>query len=323
MVEIHYPVCPHRKRQTSAKQVAGSIWAYSTISQTLPISEHTRRGCPHLRKHVEHVRMPDAQLWYLRSSQTWRLHNSGFGCHTKLFTWDSRSFLMSIGQGGATSSSVRSGDQGWFGQFGAVSITEAPSSLIVHNTSGNILIGGNAYSLAAGQCDVCTFPFSGEWDGGRRTVGNAHSRSWWTYPPPLSRTGPNHPTRGATSTLLEESLFLERVSALQFRRLGTCAALMERKWQLRACTEVLTIATKSVCPRTLLPGLESMHPSWPRHVTYLCIMACGPPTGRGASSRVSLQFSPHICTWQNATLRRGAACLVGFSMRHLRWHEKP
>ncbi len=36
---------------------------------------------------------------------------------------------------------------------------------------------------------------------------------------------------------------------------------------------VLTIATKPVCPRTLLPGLESMHPSWPWYVTYLCATA--------------------------------------------------
>ncbi len=85
------------------------------------------RRCPHLRKHVEHMIMQGAQLlWYTRSNQTWRLHNSGFGCHTKPLTWDSRSFLMGIGQGGATSSSVRPRDQGWFSQFGAVSITEAP-----------------------------------------------------------------------------------------------------------------------------------------------------------------------------------------------------
>ncbi len=116
-----------------------------------------RRGCPRLRKRVEQMRMQGAQLlWYPRSSQSWRLHNSGSGCHTKPLTWDSRSFLTGIGQGGATSSSVKSGDQGWFSQFGAVSITEAPSSLIMHNTSGNILIGGTTYSLDAGQCDVCT-----------------------------------------------------------------------------------------------------------------------------------------------------------------------
>ncbi len=124
-----------------------------------------RRGCLRLRERVEHTRMQGAQLlWHPRSSHTWRLHNSGFGCHTEPFTWDSRSFLMGMGQGGVTSSSVRSGNQGWFGQFGAMRITEDRSSLNLHNTSGNILIGGNAYSLAAGQRDVSTSSSSGEWD---------------------------------------------------------------------------------------------------------------------------------------------------------------
>ncbi len=191
-----------------------------------------RRGCPYLRTHVEHVKMQGAQLlWYPRSSQTWRLHNSGFGCHTKPLTWDSRSLMTGIrfDQGGATSSSARSRDQGWFGQFGAVSITEAPSFMIVHNTSGNILIGGNAYSLAAGQCEVCTSTFSGEWDGAKNSRQCAFSRR--TDPPPLSRaeSKSSDPTRGATSTLVEESLFLERVSAQRFRRLGRHALLWWRE----------------------------------------------------------------------------------------------
>ncbi len=86
-----------------------------------------RRGCPRLREHVEHTRMQGTQLlWYPRSNHTWRLHNSGFGCHPEPLIWDSRSFLTGIGQGDATSSSVLSGNQSWFGQFGAMSITEAP-----------------------------------------------------------------------------------------------------------------------------------------------------------------------------------------------------
>ncbi len=168
MVEIHYPVCTveNAEHPTRSKQ-PGRYEHYGTIHKHSPFQsiQTPRRGCPRLREHVEHTRMQGAQLlWYPRSSHTWRLHNSGFGCHTEPLTWDSRSFLMGIGQGGATSSSIRSGNQGWSVQFGAMSITEAPSSLILHNTSGNILIGGNAYSLAAGQCDVSASPFSGEWD---------------------------------------------------------------------------------------------------------------------------------------------------------------
>ncbi len=96
-----------------------------------------RRGCPHLRERVEHMRMQGTQLlWYPRSSHTWRLHNSGFGCHPEPLIWDSRSFLTGIGQGGATSSSVRSGNQSWFGQFGVMSITEAPFYFIFNIQPG-------------------------------------------------------------------------------------------------------------------------------------------------------------------------------------------
>ncbi len=91
-----------------------------------------RRGCPRLREHVEHTRMQGTQLlWYPRSNHTWRLHNSGFGCHPEPLIWDRRSFLTGIGQGDATSSSVWSGNQSWFSQFGAMSITEAPLYLFI------------------------------------------------------------------------------------------------------------------------------------------------------------------------------------------------
>ncbi len=110
-------------------------------------------------------------LWYPRSSQTTRQDSTTPASGAKL----NRSLEIADpswwGSGRAVPPAALSGpgDQGWFGQFGAVSITKAPSSLIVHNTSGNILIGGNAYSLAAGQCDVCTSPFSGEWDGAKNS----------------------------------------------------------------------------------------------------------------------------------------------------------
>ncbi len=157
-----------------------------------------RRGCPRLREHVEHTRMQGTQLlWYPRSSHTWRLHNSGFGCHPEPLIWDSRSFLMGIGQGDATSSSVRSGNQSWFGQFGVMSITEAPLFFFFFYI----------YSLAAGQCDVSASPFSGEWDREKNSRQCAFSSSWRTDPPPLPRSESksSEPTQGATSTLLEES----------------------------------------------------------------------------------------------------------------------
>ncbi len=155
-----------------------------------------RRGCPRLREHVEHTRMQGTQLlWYPRSNHTWRLHNSGFGCHPEPLIWDSRSFLTGIDQGDATSRSVWSGNRSWFGQFGAMSITEAP------------LFFSYIYSLAAGQCDVSASPFSGEWDREKNSRQCAFSSSWRTDPPPLPRSESksSEPTQGAISTLLEES----------------------------------------------------------------------------------------------------------------------
>ncbi len=164
---------------------------------------------------------------------------------------------------------------------------------------------------------------------GRRTAGNVHSRSWRTDPPRLSCSGSksSKPTRGATSTLLEESPSSKACPPCGSRDWG-CALLWWRESDsppiagdsIHACTElwfvrllgdlckkpqtccrcesvhaavpamaenalelttllpapsglyatgseVLTIVTKPVCPWTLLPRLESMCPSWPRHVT--------------------------------------------------------
>ncbi len=163
-------------------------------------------------------------------------------------TWDSRSLLMGIGQGGATSSSVRSRDQGWFGQFGAVTITEAPSFLIVHNTSGNILIGGNAYSLAAGQRDVSTATLSGEWDGATNSGQCAFSlvanRSTSAVPCQVQiiRSDPRCNFHSPWGIPLP---WKSICSSQRFRRLGTCVALMERKWRLRACTELWIVHSRT------------------------------------------------------------------------------
>ncbi len=191
------------------------------------------RECSCLQVRVEHTRMQGAQpLWYSWSSHTWRLHNSGYGCHTEPFTWDSTSLQMGIGQGGASSSSVRSGNQGWFGQFGAMSITEARSSMILYNTSDSILIRGNAYSLAAGHHDVSASPSSGEWDREKNSGQCAFSLV----------------ANRSTSALLKQFQIIRTRLLVQpplslrnplprkhvrpwFRRPRMCAALMERKWQ--------------------------------------------------------------------------------------------
>ncbi len=81
--------------------------------------------------------------------------------------------------------------------------------------------------LLASAMSARPFPVGSE--TGWRTAGSAHSRSWRTDPPPLSRSGSksSEPTRGAISTLLEESPSLK---ACPPRRSGDrgCALLWWR-----------------------------------------------------------------------------------------------
>ncbi len=272
-------------------------------------------------------------LWYPRSSQTTRQDSttpaSGATLNRSLEIADPS--WRGSGRAAPPAALSGPGDQGWFGQFGAVSITKAPSSLIVHNTSGNILIGGNAYSLAAGQCDVCTSPFSGEWDGAKNSGQCAFSlvenRSTSVpYRVQIIRTRPEVQLtlslRNPSSSkeylpcgsgdwgraLLwwresEGSMFVQSFGSYKLVQGGlgdlckkpqtccryesahaTVSAAAVNPLALRkllpapsglcaAGSEVLTIATKPVCPRTLVPGLELMHPSWLWHMTYLCAMA--------------------------------------------------
>ncbi len=124
--------------------------------------------------------------------------------------------------------------QGWFGQFGT--ITKAPSSLILYNTSGCILIGGKAYSLAAGQCDVRASPSSGEWDREKNSGQCAFSLVANRSNSPLSKRVQIIQTDSGCNLHSPWGIpFLESMSAPRFRRPGMCAALMERKiWSARS-----------------------------------------------------------------------------------------
>ncbi len=134
-----------------------------------------------------------------------------------------------------------------------MSVTKAPSSLILYNNSGSILIGGNAYSLAAGQCDVRAPPSSGEWDREKNSGQCAFSlvvnRSTSALPKRVqiirTDSGCNlHPPWGIP--------FLKSMSAPRFRRPGMCAALMERKYGPPIAGDPLPVRTEdwSEC----LPG---------------------------------------------------------------------
>ncbi len=158
---------------------------------------------------------------------------------------------MGIGQGGVIRSSVRFRDQGWFGQFRAVSITEASSFLIVHNTSGNILIVGNAYSLAAGQCNVCTSTFSGEWNGAKNS--GQCTFSLMANRPPSAVTLPCR----VQIIRSDPRCNFHSPWGIPLPRRSICPAVQEtgdvrcsdgEKWQLRACTELWIIHSRTRRP---------------------------------------------------------------------------
>ncbi len=110
-------------------------------------------------------------------------------------TWDSKSFLMGIGQGGATSSSVRSGNQaGSAGSGWRVSLKLAPPWSCIKPVA----------IFWSEDVSVCLS--SGEWDREKNswqcTFSLVMDRSTSA---PCRGSKSSKPTLGATSTLLEES----------------------------------------------------------------------------------------------------------------------
>ncbi len=77
--------------------------------------------------------------------------SSGWGCQILPWSWDSKSRLIGISQGGRYKRGVSSENQVWEGQNGAMRRRRAPLTFSLHSTAGISFIGGNAYRLTFGH----------------------------------------------------------------------------------------------------------------------------------------------------------------------------
>ncbi len=82
---------------------------------------------------------------------THNFQSSGWGCQILPWSWDSKSRLIGISQGGRYKRGVSSENQVWEGQNGAMRRRRAPLTFTLHSTAGISFIGGNAYRLTFGH----------------------------------------------------------------------------------------------------------------------------------------------------------------------------
>ncbi len=78
---------------------------------------------------------------------THNFQSSGWGCQILSWSWDSKSRLIGISQGGRYKRGVSSENQVWEGQNGAMRRRRAPLTFTLHSTAGISFIGGNTYRL--------------------------------------------------------------------------------------------------------------------------------------------------------------------------------
>ncbi len=82
---------------------------------------------------------------------THNFQSSGWGCQILPWSWDSKSRLIGISQGGRYKRGVSSENQVWEGQNGAMRRRRAPLTFTLYSTAGISFIGGNAYRLTFGH----------------------------------------------------------------------------------------------------------------------------------------------------------------------------
>ncbi len=94
------------------------------------------------------IRNQGSWLWM---GHTHNLQISGWGCQILPWSWESRSCLIGISQGGRYRRGISSENHVWDGQNGSTSRRRRPLSFTLHRTAGISLAGGNVYSLTFGQ----------------------------------------------------------------------------------------------------------------------------------------------------------------------------
>ncbi len=104
---------------------------------------------------------------------THNFQSSGWGCQILPWSWDSKSRLIGISQGGRYKRGVSSENQVWEGQNGAMRRRRAPLTFTLHSTAGISFIGRNATDIR---------PWVGERiyaQSRRETQGEPERALWW------------------------------------------------------------------------------------------------------------------------------------------------
>ncbi len=89
---------------------------------------------------------------------THNFQSSGWGCQILPWSWDSRSRLIGISQGGRYRRGVSSENQVWEGQNGAMRRRRAPLTFTLHRTAGISFTGGkrtDLHSTTDGRMHLC------------------------------------------------------------------------------------------------------------------------------------------------------------------------
>ncbi len=203
-------LCCRKRRTSDTVQVAGSIWT----------SQHHFTNTPHFRAYKRLIEGARASESVSSTRECRALSSSDI---PEAATHEGSTTL---GSGATPSHSPEIADPSWWGSARAV----PPAALSGPGTKAGSASSGRWVSPKPAPPWSCITPVTISWseekhtawllasamsarprpagsETGRRKAGSAHSRSWRTDPPPLSRSEykSSEPTRGATSTLPEES----------------------------------------------------------------------------------------------------------------------
>ncbi len=143
---------------------------------------------PSLRDSVQHVLRKCICYWQAPSSgQTWRLHDSGFGCQIVPCAWERRSLFSGIVHQGATKSPPVLGTTADLGHFGATNRTDSFSALILQSMQAEVSLEERHTCVLSASCEL-VHPLPEESVSVNKTAGSECS-------PPMQRDPPTVKTQ--------------------------------------------------------------------------------------------------------------------------------
>ncbi len=241
---------------------------------------------------------------------THNFQSSGWGCQILSWSWDSRSRLIGISQGGRHRRGFISENQVWEGQNGAMRRRWVPLTFTLHRTAGIRFTGGNAYRLTFGHGWAnASMPrvigklrenqsrhWDDSWEAKRSTSASPNRFQIWDSVWRFNIRSPGL------------SFCLEGKSAARFSIPGTWTALKERNlsWdQRRRWRASLSRVRDREPPWRLMWDTTAM-------LSVLTIIWCSPRTGRKCIKARKTDLSSRQFMCQEGTLLsipRAPVCL--------------